>query len=176
MCDGGMTLRKVLVGGVAAVSLLAGCGGDSGGQTGPDRASGTDERSALLQVARCMRAHGYPSFPDPIELNGAWGFPASAPNPQQRPAACERFVRQAKGDDGPVSAADMAKLRSFAQCMHREGVADWPDPNPEGAFPLPTRLQGLTGKRLVAAPATACQRYIPEGLGGKLTAAGSGGS
>ena len=156
--------------------LLAGCGGDSGGQAGRESPAGTDERSALLQVARCMRAHGYPTFPDPIELNGAWGFPDSAPNPQQRPAACERFVRQAKGDDGGTSAADMAKLRSFAQCMRREGVADWPDPDADGAFPLPTRLQGQTGKRLVAPHATACQRYIPESLGKKLTAAGPGGS
>lgn len=123
-----------------------------------------------------MRAHGYPNFPDPVELNGTWGFPASAPNPQQRPAACERFVGQAKGDDGGASAADMAKLRSFAQCMRREGLPDWPDPDPEGAFPLPTRLQGTSGKRLVAPHARACQRYIPEGMGGKLTAAGSGGS
>jgi hypothetical protein len=171
-----MTLRTVLICGVAAVALLAGCGGDSGGQTGPDSASGTDQRSALLQVARCMRAHGYPNFPDPVEMSGEWGFPDSAPNPQQRPAACERFVRQAKGDDGPVSAADMAKLRSFAQCMRREGVADWPDPDAEGAFPLPTRLRGESGKRLVRAQTMACQRYIPERLGKKLTAAGSGGS
>jgi hypothetical protein len=171
-----MTLRAVLICGVAAVSLLAGCDGDSGGRAGRDGASGTGGRSGLLAVARCMRAHGYPGFPDPIELNGEWGFPASAPNPRERPAACERFVGQAKGDNGGVSAADMAKLRSYAQCMRREGVADWPDPDADGGFQLPTRLQGSSGARLGRAQQSACRRYLPDALGMKGAPAGSGGN
>jgi hypothetical protein len=173
-----MTLRTVLICGVAALSLLAGCGGDSGRQGGHDNAATTSERSALLAVARCMRAHGYPSFPDPIEFaSGGWGFPASAPNPREGPAACDRAVRQGKQTEteGRVSAADMAKLRSYAQCMRREGVADWPDPDADGSFRLPTRLTGTNGKRPVQAQAEACQRYFPEG-GINVAPGGSGGS
>ena len=164
-----MTLRTVVVVGVAAVSLLTGCGGGSGPPAGGGTASrNTDERSALLAVSRCMREHGYPSFPDPVERSqGGWAFPDSAPN-RKAPAACERIVRQAKsngratGDRKQVSAADVAKARSFARCMREHGVSDFPDPDAHGTFNMPVRLRPPNKASLLRGPEQKCKQYMPS--------------
>lgn len=167
---------------MAAASLLIGCGGGSGAAPRGDRSAGsTDGRAALLEVARCMRANGYPAFPDPVENDhGDWDFPASVPDQQKAPAACEQIVRRAKsrggGGKGPkqFSAADLAKARSFAKCMREHGLADWPDPDAHGTFVLPTRLQPPNGKRLVVAQERACKQYMP-GKGIQVAGAAQGG-
>jgi hypothetical protein len=164
-----MTLRTAVVVGVAAASLLTGCGGGSSPPAAGGGASrNTDERSALLTVARCMREHGYPSFPDPVvDAQGRWGFPDS--QNRKAPAACERIVRQvksrvgrARGDrNGTVSAADISRARSFARCMREHGVADFPDPDARGTFNMPARLRPPNGASLLRAPERACKQYMP---------------
>ena len=157
--------------------MLAGCGGGgSGDPTSGARATGaTAQRAALLKVARCYRTHGYPIFPDPIEINGRWGFPDSAPRFRRDPPACLPLARSAKSlnaEKGPkVSAADIAKLRSFARCMRQHGVADWPDPDAKGAFDLPARLRGANGKPRLLSQTRACRQYLPSK--GILVPAGS---
>jgi hypothetical protein len=53
-----------------------------------------------VRVAECLRAHGYPSFPDPSRL-GSQSFPPGIdPNSsrfQTRETACEQRARQALG-------------------------------------------------------------------------------
>ena len=89
-------MRAAAVIGLAAAASLAGCGG------GPDAPSGTEsarttQRTAFLEVARCMRAHGYPNFPDPVQdEQGRWKFPDSAPQTQTQPPACSQLARRAK--------------------------------------------------------------------------------
>jgi hypothetical protein len=145
-----MTLRKVLVAWCAATALVAGCSGGSGAVGGHPSASPTpNEAAVFLAVSRCMRAHGYPNFPDPIQVKtGQWRWPDSGGLPRRTDVTpCDSLVRQAKslhrrGDTKRVSAADMAKLREYARCMRQQGVSDWPDPDPTGAFPVPARLSG----------------------------------
>jgi hypothetical protein len=161
---------------VAAASLLIGCGGGSDAPTGgTPSARNTDERSALLAVARCMRTNGYPAFPDPVEdEHGGWGFPASAQDHRKAPAACTQLVRRAKsggnrGEDAKqLSAADVAKARSFARCMREQGLADWPDPDASGTFNLPARFHTPNAKRLLLAQERACRQYMP-GKGIRVT-------
>ena len=68
---------------VAAVVLVAACGSGSSGpgvaNTGsPANAtkpsSPGSQRSSLLAYSRCMRAHGIPDFPDPVENGQNIGF------------------------------------------------------------------------------------------------------
>ena len=76
------------------------------GANGSPRASPTSESVALLNLARCMRAHGLPSFPDPttspppapppgshagnaIGIGGAYlVFPPQSPALTRAAAAC----------------------------------------------------------------------------------------
>jgi hypothetical protein len=164
-----MTLRTVIVGGMAAASLLTGCGGGSAAPSGRDSASrSTDVRAAFVAVSRCMREHGYPNFPDPVEnSNGDWGFPESSQIPRRSPAACSQVARQAKtlggrGKNAQASAADIARARSFARCMREQGVADFPDPDARGSFNLPARLRPPNGPALLRAPEQACRQYMPK--------------
>jgi hypothetical protein len=120
-----------------------------------------------LEVARCLRSHGYPAFPDPVEVeNGRWGFPDSAPHVQRDPPTCLQLARRAKsliGREAPkLSTAEIAKLRSFARCMRQHGVADWPDPDGAGGFDVPARLRGPNGEPRLLPQTTACRRYLPS--------------
>lgn len=153
---------------VAAVVLLAGCGSGSGGH--PPASKTPDEAAPLLAVSRCMRAHGYPSFPDPTQdpQTGQWAWPDSVPQ-RLSSTACDSLLRQAKAalggkrDAQKVPAADMVKLREYARCMRQHGVSDWPDPNEKGKFPLPPRLSGPNSRNLVLAQDHACAQYRPGG-------------
>jgi hypothetical protein len=161
-------LRRVI--GVAAVLfLLAGCSEDpSATPTATPSAGKTDQKSAYLQFAQCMRQNGQPNFPDPIkDDNGDWGFPASVGKPVA-PAACEAAYRQMRSVNESIaeqgSRVDMTKLRDFAKCMREHGLSDWPDPTPDGLFPLPGRYAPPNGNRLIAEPLRSC----PQGAGVKI--------
>jgi hypothetical protein len=145
-----------LVGGV----LAAGCGG-SGSRapttTAPAGTSGsivaaskpastpssTSSGSTLpatvspdLAFARCMRATGVPSFPDPQPGGGfvfnASGLDPSSPAFEAAQAKCMR-VLPAGGPAVPgtkthPSAQTLTKLVRIAECMRQHGVPDFPDP------------------------------------------------
>ncbi len=150
---------------------LAGCSGDRSPRSAAasPTPSAVDDRTALLQLAACFRAHGYPNFPDPVQdKDGQWMFPDSAGNAQA--SACDALVRQTKQrqrQERRPSAADMAKLRQVARCMREHGVPDWPDPNEEGIFPLPERLwpQDMhpENNATMRAAYDACSKYAPSG-------------
>jgi len=163
----------------AAAVLLTGCGGGSGGNAAQSPSpSASDARAAMLAVSQCMRANGYPNFPDPVQdSQGRWGFPDSVPR-RTNATRCDALVRRAKSlnrgkDQERVSAADMGKLRQYSACMRQQGVTDWPDPTPTGAFKLPSRLEGPSGRRLIEAQDRACSKYAPPS-GIRVEHAGSG--
>jgi hypothetical protein len=160
---------------LAAVALVTGC---SAGKAGSDTAS-TPNASASASarvgqawraVTTCMRSHGYPNFPDAVvdrEGNWTWASP-----PPRRPApACDNLARTAKSlarpeDKDRVSAADLAKLRQYAVCMRRQGLADWPDPGSRGSFSLPSRLLPPAGEALVRPADRVCTKLLK---GAKVT-------
>lgn len=134
----------------------------------------------MRAVSTCMRANGYPNFPDPTQNpeTGEWDFPSQGV-PRRAKTSCDSLVRQAKAlhrkkDTQKVSAAEMAKLRQFAKCMRQQGVADWPDPDEYGGFAVPARLNPPNGMKQVETQQQACIKYVP---GGKIRIAppGSGG-
>jgi hypothetical protein len=129
--------------GVAMILALAGCKGDSdkmaepGGSSAPSGVA-ADARAAWLKYSQCVRANGYPDYPDPQEnQRGDWVIPDSAP--QVEIEACSALFMQAKQLTGQAqlpSAEEMAKRRQFAACVRQNGVPTYPDPNEEGSFEL----------------------------------------
>ncbi len=164
-------LRRVI--GVAAVFfLLAGCSAHNSATTATPTATQSlgksDQKSAYLQFAQCMRKNGQPNFPDPVQdANGDWGFPASVGKPVA-PAACEAAYRQMRSVNQGIaeegSQVDIAKLRDFSKCMREHGLSDWPDPTPDGLFPLPGRYAPPNGSKLIAEPLRQC----PQGADVKI--------
>jgi hypothetical protein len=162
-------MRKALLA-VGGALLLAGCGsGGSGGHPAtptPTHSLNAQEMASLYrQLAQCVRAHGLPNFPDPVQnpRTGDWQMPQGTSKPPLNVMnACKSITNrlpQGKHDQ-PPSAADMAKLRELARCFREHGLADWPDPNADGAFPLPPRLTQL-GKKGIMTQLQACKQQFP---------------
>jgi hypothetical protein len=148
---------------VSAV-LVAGCGGGSAGPTtsgssstsagpattaksspttsalpvtgGSGSADPSAGNTAALAFARCMRANGVPSFPDPSP-GGDFEFNSSAVSPSSpafrvAQAKCRRLLPNG-GPPGPgstthPSAQTLEKLVRIARCMRQHGVPQFPDP------------------------------------------------
>lgn len=155
---------------VTAGLLVAGCGGAPHSAATTSDSVNARATTVLRALARCVRAHGMPSFPDPaVDGNGHPKYPDSSPRiPPSIQQACKSVAEQMPASytaTVPVSSADFHKLLVFARCVRSHGVADWPDPNALGEFPVDARIQH-GGKRLMLAPIRACARLNPDPSGG----------
>ncbi|ETK32250.1 hypothetical protein MPTA5024_30755, partial [Microbispora sp. ATCC PTA-5024] len=149
-----------------AAALVAGC---QGAGAGPPAASASPSASPSFgvyrELARCIRAHGVPGFPDPVvdSATGRVDFPGADKPPQSAVRGCKTIIDRLPQDPGKnpaLTAADMAELRQFARCMRGHGLADWPDPSADGRFLLPQRL---TDKRAILTQLQACRQSMPKG-------------
>ena len=68
---------------LATLAALAGCGG---GEPAARPTSGVDH-DKLVEAVKCMRASGFPDFPDPIQDEGFWVIPEPAANLTPPPAS-----------------------------------------------------------------------------------------
>lgn len=136
----------------AALLIVAACGR---GPSAPPVAGSTAHLAALvsspsadptaqrthawLTFAACMRTHGA-DLPDPSFDQD--GNPVWSVNPKTQPqaalAACVSSlpVPSVQGTGAgksarPPTAAELATLTRFAQCMRQQGMPDFPDPNPQ---------------------------------------------
>jgi hypothetical protein len=86
---------------------------------------------------------------------------------RQVQGACESILQRlpASALQKPASAADLQHLRQFANCIRQHGIPNWPDPRPDGTFPLvgtPLAQEGKSPRWLAAD--RACQQYWSRGL------------
>jgi hypothetical protein len=173
-----MTLRTLAVATVATAAMvatlaLAACSGGDGDPTANPSPSGSSNRQAAIELANCMRANGSPDFPDPVQDDqGRWAFPPESAGDWEPPEACRPLVHDWKiafSDGGAVPAEDMTKFRDYAACMRRQGLEDFPDPEPDGGFDLPERIQTLvdTSDPAFATAQRACENLLPPKDSGK---------
>lgn len=128
---------------------IAGCGGSSsptvahislakGASTASSNGSGSSPESPAsleqeaVAYAKCMRANGVPSFPDP-NASGGFLFPArggiiDSPQFKAAQAKCHRLLPPGPGSGPPPSAQTLARFLKISQCMRKNGVEDFPDP------------------------------------------------
>ena len=100
-----------------------------------------------LAFARCMRANGVPSFPDPGPGPGFAFNTVGLSGPALNAATAQ--CRHLLPDGGPPipgtqthpSAKTMARLLSIARCMREHGVPNFPDP----MTTVPSRPPGAGG-------------------------------
>ena len=116
------------------------------------------------RFAACARARGISNFPDPVYPAGVGPngpedttdlFPDSGfgvllfvgTQPGQADKgtlaraldACSdlaRLMPPAPDSTRPVTAAQLAVIRQFSQCMRQHGFPDFPDPRADGTFPI----------------------------------------
>jgi hypothetical protein len=95
----------------------------------PGSPSGSVKYQEALAFARCMRAHGVPSFPDPGSNGQLSANGIDTKSPQARSAAgdCQSML------PGGNSAAQVAQAGTlalrFSRCMRAHGVPSFPDPS-----------------------------------------------
>jgi hypothetical protein len=126
---------------IAAVVPLTACGSSNPTTSG----GATTKFNAALSLARCMRAHGVPNFPDPsgngrgglqIQQSQRAGSGASmkvngvavnAPAFQGAMQSCRSKLPNG-GQPPPLSASRRAAMLKFSQCMRAHGLPNFPDP------------------------------------------------
>ena len=145
---------------LATSMVLAACGSGGGTATAQAGSSGTPD-DVTMAIVTCYRAHGDPSFPDPVydPSDGRWHFavsPGSAPASSQR--ACQHLFPSGNASP-PVPQARFQQLVRLAECLRQHGVPNWPDPDPDGSFALPPSL--LTKSPSWARATRACARFMP---------------
>jgi hypothetical protein len=161
---GAMLLRKLAVGGVAMLAL-AGCTG--GGDDATASATPSSNHNGAVELARCMRANGFPDFPDPVQDDqGRWDFPVETAGDWLPADACRSLVadwKSAFDDHRAAGPESMAQLREYAACMREQGLADFPDPQEGGNFELPQRLRDLADNEdpTFAAAQQLCKQHLP---------------
>ncbi|MDL4812649.1 hypothetical protein [Actinomadura opuntiae] len=125
-----MNRASMLLAAAAAVALTAaGCGGSDSGSSGSDANPAVEQ---AVKYAQCMRKNGVTDFPDP-DKDGRFTIAAGGPkktSPQFIKAKQACKSQEPPGvEDNPAqrSKAQQEWLR-YAQCMRRNGVPDFPDP------------------------------------------------
>lgn len=141
------TMRRCrhLAGAGAALGLLAsGCGSSSPHSS----ATNTKPQGPVAQAfayARCMRAHGVASFPDPKVSTSAGGksvairaVGANTPQFSAAQSACKGLLpgpAVANGSPAQQQAQTRALL-AFARCLRTHGVPHFPDPDSHGQLTM----------------------------------------
>jgi hypothetical protein len=153
------------------VPLLAACGPTSGQAAPSATPSAQSELAIYRELVACMRAHGYPNLPDPIQESQSGKIifpPGTVKPPDSALKPCRSIMAKLPKDQGrpshrPPTAAEMAGLKKFAACMRANGLRDFPDPDPQGDFRLTQSLVSK-GKLGMRTQLEACQKEQPDTL------------
>ncbi|MEU4241705.1 hypothetical protein [Actinoplanes sp. NPDC026619] len=119
------TNRKVLFGIAILLGFLtAGCGAGS-----DDSSSGGDTFQQNLAYAKCLRANGLPTFPDPEQVGGGTkvggGELLDTPAGKKAAEACRDKQPQDDGDAAGGDGLDQSKVSAWMKCM-RAALAKFP--------------------------------------------------
>jgi hypothetical protein len=145
-CGGGSPNATVANLGTTTTTGAAGAAGRPGSGSNPGSGSsgpaGSAPGGALVEYARCMRAHGVSSFPKPGSLSApdairnfkgeivqSVGALASSPVFQAAQRACAKYYGPPTTASQQVSPQQMRKLLAVSRCMRNHGVPNFPDPN-----------------------------------------------
>jgi hypothetical protein len=137
-------LALPLVALVIFLPVLAACGesGDSSGGSGAAASGGSSaaagggaagkDSDQYVKFAQCMRKNGVPQWPDPVDgTKFRFKLGTVDPNSPQFKAAtqkCKSLAPPGWGGDSSLSPAEQARALKYAQCMRKNGVPNFPDP------------------------------------------------
>jgi len=150
---------------------VASLGGHHGGAAVSSRLTTARSDQAMLNYARCMRAHGV-NQPDPVHLPGHTGLSlvtsATPPPSRAATAACQHFLQPIiQEKTAAMTPARLAALASYARCM-RSHDNPMLDPASSGQLNLGT-VTGISSNFGRNSPEfrgadAACRHLLPAGV------------
>lgn len=168
-----------LAGGLVSVAVaVAGCGGSSSSSSSSPAASGggspnasqTASSNRLAQFSQCMRAHGEPSFPDPVNghlsLTVTKGGALDPTSPQFQSAlqSCKSLEPAGFAAGGSQNTQQQNQVLKFVNCMHKHGEPNVPDPNASGGVLMSGSVDPNSPQFKSAMQA--CRSLLPAGATG----------
>jgi hypothetical protein len=133
-------------------------------------AGSAGDEPSLLKFSQCMRDQGFSWYPDPQADGGlVVHSPDSVDQDELEKAekACKKY-QPGQGQQGPVPAEDLAKIREMAQCMRDHGFPKYPDPDANGSITIDSKVLGVEPNDPAFQKAMReCQKYLPAPKGGK---------
>ncbi|NRQ31642.1 hypothetical protein HII36_07275 [Nonomuraea sp. NN258] len=137
-------MRRQVLGALALAVALTACGTDGDGGSQVASAGGTGKATAsaapslnnqdkMMKFAQCMRENGI-EMDDPVPGKGIriMSKPGQEETMKKAQEACKQYAPS--GEGGPGGAANAEKMRALAKCMRDNGVAEFPDPEPNGGM------------------------------------------
>ena len=176
---------------LALVLVLAGCGGSSspgvahvgtattasassgsGGSTPESGETTAAAQQKMVKFAQCMRTHGEPEFPEPVEGGiRIQSHNGHGPNPESSQfkaaeKACSKYAPSKVAPSPAQQAKFQEQALKFSECMRHHGVPDFPDPNFSGGGGRVTLKIGKSGGINPSSPQfqaaqKACQSNLP---------------
>lgn len=158
----------------ALAAGLTGCGSGGVGAAATAGASATTDIGAIArEYSQCVREHGIPNYPDMVVVGGGRVAVPDGPGAEEAARALkqnkaaqdackpilDRLPASGRLQQSAPTDAEMRKLVQFAECMRGHGVPEWPDPGPDGQFPIKdTPLQQQAKSPRIVAASEACKQ------------------
>jgi hypothetical protein len=156
---------------------VAGCGGssdDSGSGSAASGGGGSDSTKPV-QYAQCMRKNGVPGFPDPVngefnlQVTPGGALDPSSPQWKAAQQACKSLEPPGLQSGSAQSNQQQSQALKYAQCMRKNGVPKFPDPQAQGGGLIVGGDVDPNSPQFKSAQQT-CRKLLPGGA----TAGGGG--
>jgi len=163
-CGGGPTSPTAAIAGSQPTTTAAPAGGSS--------SSGASPLAQAVAYSQCIRSHGVPNFPDPVQTpSGHYGYRTAGIDPNS--AAFQGALQACKALPSPwnttgqqLSPAQQQAWLTWAQCIRAHGVPDFPDPTFSGMEVHDAGIGSSSPQLQSAMDACKSQRPSVGGLGG----------
>ncbi|TGB05685.1 hypothetical protein [Streptomyces sp. MZ04] len=145
-----MRVKTALAVGLLVMAGVTGCGsgGDdsgvasaNGGSSKPSSSSAAkadkkSDQEKALEYAKCMRENGIPDFQDPeVKDDGAQLMLPEGVDPQKGKEVsekCKQYLPSGGEKKGVEDPKVTEQLKKLAECMRKNGVSNFPDPQAGG--------------------------------------------
>lgn len=124
-----------------------------------------DDKDKPLKYSQCMRQHGVAEFPDPVngrlqlQLRPGTGLDPQNPTFKAAEQACKEFA-----PSGTNAKGGGQEMLEFAQCMRKNGVTKFPDPQDGGKMLMGPDSGVDPNSPQFKAAMQACRDLMPGGL------------
>ncbi|HEX4865686.1 MAG TPA: hypothetical protein VFV02_16575 [Acidimicrobiales bacterium] len=164
-CSTGSTSPTTATGSTGPTTTTPASSGGSG-------SSGATPLAQAVAYSQCLRAHGVPSFPDPVQTpDGNYGYRTNGIDPnsaafQGALQACKSLPSPWNSTGQQLSASQQQAWLNWAHCIRVHGAPNFPDPTFSGTEVHDSGV-GLSSPQVQSAM-DACKSQRPSvgGLGG----------